>query len=186
MCGQMYPPSDPRVHPSKKQEEDDKKDPLTGFHARTVYCDAFLGVIREVIIKVVSNKSLPTSSISLIWFILEAAAMFTTVNRSITSCKKPIYIQQVNPANTPQVVGGLLDVDCDGNIIKSLLMSVCGSVPLKELGSEDEKRNRLKSCCHFWRRHLEVDLSTKRCSTLWVNSTSAPITVSKCLGGEQL
>ncbi|GEQ68147.1 hypothetical protein JCM33374_g1814 [Metschnikowia sp. JCM 33374] len=32
----------------KKQEEDDKKGSLTGFHARRVYCDAILRVIREV------------------------------------------------------------------------------------------------------------------------------------------
>jgi clathrin heavy chain len=35
-----------------------------------------------------------------------------------------VYVQRVNPARTPQVVGGLLDVDCDESIIKSLLASV--------------------------------------------------------------
>ena len=42
-----------------------------------------------------------------------------------------VYVQSVNPANTPQVVAGLLDVDCDENIIKGLLMSVLGRVPIK-------------------------------------------------------
>ncbi|GEQ68527.1 hypothetical protein JCM33374_g2195 [Metschnikowia sp. JCM 33374] len=66
-----------------------------------------------------------------------------------------VYVQQVNPANTPQVVAGLLDVDCDENIIKSLLMSVLGRVPLKELVSEVEKRNRLKILLPFLEKTLE-------------------------------
>ncbi|GBB89855.1 hypothetical protein RclHR1_01670006 [Rhizophagus clarus] len=55
-----------------------------------------------------------------------------------------VYVQKVNPARTPVVVGGLLDVDCDESIIKSLLMSVTGSVPVDQLVEEVEKRNRLK------------------------------------------
>lgn len=66
-----------------------------------------------------------------------------------------VYVQQVNPANTPQVVAGLLDVDCDENIIKSLLLSVLGRVPLKELVSEVEKRNRLKILLPFLEKTLE-------------------------------
>lgn len=66
-----------------------------------------------------------------------------------------VYVQQVNPANTPQVVAGLLDVDCDENIIKSLLISVLGRVPLKELVSEVEKRNRLKILLPFLEKTLE-------------------------------
>lgn len=66
-----------------------------------------------------------------------------------------VYVQQVNPANTLQVVAGLLDVDCDENIIKSLLMSVLGRVPLKELVGEVEKRNRLKILLPFLEKTLE-------------------------------
>ena len=55
-----------------------------------------------------------------------------------------MYVQKVNPARTPVVIGGLLDVDCDETIIKSLLMSVTGSVPVDQLVEEVEKRNRLK------------------------------------------
>ncbi|GAA6001306.1 clathrin heavy chain [Rhodotorula paludigena] len=55
-----------------------------------------------------------------------------------------VYVQRVNSARTPQVVGGLLDVDCDENTIKSLLASVTGPVPVDELVEEVEKRNRLK------------------------------------------
>ena len=33
----------------------------------------------------------------------------------------------MNPSRLPVVVGGLLDVDCDESIIKSLIMAVRGS-----------------------------------------------------------
>ncbi|CUM64678.1 uncharacterized protein PRCAT00002287001 [Priceomyces carsonii] len=66
-----------------------------------------------------------------------------------------VYVQSVNPANTPQVVAGLLDVDCDENIIKNLLMTVLGRVPIKELVSEVEKRNRLKILLPFLEKTLE-------------------------------
>jgi clathrin heavy chain len=35
-----------------------------------------------------------------------------------------VYVQRVNPSRTPAVVGGLLDVDCDEDIIKNLLSTV--------------------------------------------------------------
>lgn len=66
-----------------------------------------------------------------------------------------VYVQQVNSANTPQVIAGLLDVDCDENIIKGLLMSVLGRVPIKELVVEVEKRNRLKILLPFLEKTLE-------------------------------
>lgn len=55
-----------------------------------------------------------------------------------------VYVQRVNSARTPQVIGGLLDVDCDEQTIKSLLASVVGVFPIEELVDEVEKRNRLK------------------------------------------
>lgn len=55
-----------------------------------------------------------------------------------------VYVQRVNSARTPQVVGGLLDVDCDETTIKNLLASVVGIFPIEELVEEVEKRNRLK------------------------------------------
>ncbi|RUS20583.1 clathrin, heavy polypeptide, isoform CRA_b, partial [Endogone sp. FLAS-F59071] len=55
-----------------------------------------------------------------------------------------IYVQKVNPSRTPAVIGGLLDVGCDEGIIKNLLMSVKGPVPIDQLCDEVEKRNRLK------------------------------------------
>ncbi|KAF8340017.1 armadillo-type protein [Cantharellus anzutake] len=54
-----------------------------------------------------------------------------------------VYVQCVNAARMPQVVGGLLDVDCDEATIKSLLTSVIGIFPIDELIEEVEKRNCL-------------------------------------------
>ncbi|PRT52721.1 Clathrin heavy chain [Wickerhamiella sorbophila] len=55
-----------------------------------------------------------------------------------------VYVQQVNPSSTPQVIAGLLDVDADEQRIKDLLDSVVGQVPIEPLVAEVEKRNRLK------------------------------------------
>lgn len=55
-----------------------------------------------------------------------------------------VYVQRVNSSRTPQVIGGLLDVDCDEGVIKNLLASVTGPIPVDELVEEVEKRNRLK------------------------------------------
>ncbi|TVY38443.1 putative clathrin heavy chain [Lachnellula occidentalis] len=61
-----------------------------------------------------------------------------------------VYVQRVNPARTPAVIGGLLDVDCDESIIKNLLQTVNpASVPIDELVSEVESRNRLKLLLPF-------------------------------------
>ncbi|KAI8917358.1 hypothetical protein BC831DRAFT_485343 [Entophlyctis helioformis] len=55
-----------------------------------------------------------------------------------------IYVQKVNSTRTPEVIGALMDVDCDENIIKNLLLSVTGAIPVDRLVEETEKRNRLK------------------------------------------
>ena len=54
------------------------------------------------------------------------------------------YVQKVNPSRTPEVIGGLLDVGCDEDVIKNLLLSVKGDVPVGKLCEEVEQRNRLK------------------------------------------
>jgi len=51
---------------------------------------------------------------------------------------------QVNPSRLPVVVGGLLDVDCSEDVIKSLIIVVRGQFSTDELVEEVEKRNRLK------------------------------------------
>jgi clathrin heavy chain len=53
-------------------------------------------------------------------------------------------VQRVNSVRTPQVIGGLLDVDCNEATIKGLLSSVTGNFPIDELVHEVEQRNRLK------------------------------------------
>ncbi|KAK2770572.1 hypothetical protein FQN53_005429 [Emmonsiellopsis sp. PD_33] len=61
-----------------------------------------------------------------------------------------VYVQRVNPSRTPAVVGGLLDVDCDETIIKNLLSTVdAASIPIDDLVSEVETRNRLKILLPF-------------------------------------
>ncbi|KAL3856703.1 hypothetical protein ACJMK2_011426 [Sinanodonta woodiana] len=55
-----------------------------------------------------------------------------------------IYVQKVNPARLPVVIGGLLDVDCGEDVIKQLIMVVKGQFSTDELVEEVEKRNRLK------------------------------------------
>ena len=55
-----------------------------------------------------------------------------------------VYVTRVNSVRTPQVIGGLLDVDCEEATIKSLLASIPGNFPIDELVHEVETRNRLK------------------------------------------
>ncbi len=68
-----------------------------------------------------------------------------------------VYVQRVNPAKTPYVIGALLDLDCDESVVKSLLASVSPqSIPIDELVGEVESRNRLKILLPF----LETCLTT--------------------------
>lgn len=55
-----------------------------------------------------------------------------------------VYVQKINPMNTPSVVGALLDVDCNEKYIQSLVISVRNQAPIQELVDAVEKRNRLK------------------------------------------
>lgn len=55
-----------------------------------------------------------------------------------------IYVQKVNTARLPAVVGALLDVDCSEDVIKNLILVVRGQFSTQELVEEIEKRNRLK------------------------------------------
>jgi len=60
------------------------------------------------------------------------------------------YVQNVNPARAPEVVGGLIDVDCAEDVIKSLLSTVNpASIPIDGLVAEVERRNRLKILLPF-------------------------------------
>jgi len=55
-----------------------------------------------------------------------------------------VYVQKVSPQKTPQVVGKLLDLDCNEDFIKSLLNSVGQMCPVDDLVEHVEKRNRLR------------------------------------------
>lgn len=52
------------------------------------------------------------------------------------------FLLQVNPSRLPVVIGGLLDVDCSEDVIKSLILVVRGQFSTDELVAEVEKRNR--------------------------------------------
>ncbi|KAK9810517.1 hypothetical protein WJX72_012055 [[Myrmecia] bisecta] len=54
------------------------------------------------------------------------------------------YVQKVNPAKAPQVVGGLLDSEATDEFINNLILSVRSLIPVEQLVEEVEKRNRLK------------------------------------------
>lgn len=61
-----------------------------------------------------------------------------------------IYLQRVNTARTPAVIGALLSLDCEESVIKNLLASVDSSqVPMDELVNEVESQNRLKILLPF-------------------------------------
>ncbi|KAG5976528.1 hypothetical protein E4U58_003360 [Claviceps cyperi] len=67
------------------------------------------------------------------------------------------YVQRVNPGRTPAVLGGLLDVDCDENMIKQLLSTVnAQQININELVSEVETRNRLKILLPFLEATLQA------------------------------
>ncbi|KOS19635.1 putative clathrin heavy chain [Escovopsis weberi] len=66
------------------------------------------------------------------------------------------YVQRVNPSRTPAVVGGLLDVDCEENIIKQLLSTVnVQEIKIDDLVAEVESRNRLKLLLPFLEASLQ-------------------------------
>jgi clathrin heavy chain len=55
-----------------------------------------------------------------------------------------VYVQKVSPQKTPQVIGKLLDLDCNEDFVKNLLNSVGQMCPVDDLVEEVEKRNRLR------------------------------------------
>jgi clathrin heavy chain len=55
-----------------------------------------------------------------------------------------VYVVKVNPGNCPRVIGGLIDLDCQEDVIKGLLANVKSACPVGPLVDEVEKRNRIK------------------------------------------
>lgn len=67
-----------------------------------------------------------------------------------------VYVQQVNPSRTPQVVGALLALDCEESVIQNLLRSTDASaIPVNELIAEVEGQNRLKILLPFLESALQ-------------------------------
>lgn len=69
------------------------------------------------------------------------------------------YVQKVNPAKAPHVVGALLDVEAPDEFINNLILSVRSLLPVDRLVDEVEKRNRLKLLTPFL-EHLISEGST--------------------------
>ena len=69
------------------------------------------------------------------------------------------YVQRINPARTPAVVGALLSLDCEESVVKNLLASVdAAAMPIDELVSECESQNRLKILLPFLENALTAGI----------------------------
>ncbi|SCU88368.1 LANO_0D01904g1_1 [Lachancea nothofagi CBS 11611] len=94
-----------------------------------------------------------------------------------------VYVQQVNPSKTPQVIAALLDVDCDERVIKNLLITALGQVPIGELTAEVEKRNRLKILLPFLEATLQQGSQDQAVfntlAKIYIDSNNSPETFLK-------
>merc|ERR1711871_1078185 len=55
-----------------------------------------------------------------------------------------VYVQKVSPQKTPQVIGKLLDLECNEDFVRNLLNAVGQMCPVAELVEQVERRNRLR------------------------------------------
>ncbi|OBA27121.1 clathrin heavy chain [Hanseniaspora valbyensis NRRL Y-1626] len=92
-----------------------------------------------------------------------------------------IYVQQVNPSRTPQVVAALLDVDCDEKTIQALIKTVAstGLVPIGELCEEVGKRNKLRLLLPFLEDLINSGASNDQViyntlAKIYIDSNNAP------------
>jgi clathrin heavy chain len=69
------------------------------------------------------------------------------------------YVQKVNPSKAPEIVGALLDVECDETFISNLILSIRSLLPVEPLVAEVEKRNKMKLLTTFL-DHLVSEGST--------------------------
>jgi clathrin heavy chain len=56
-----------------------------------------------------------------------------------------IYLYKFNPTATPQVIGTLMDIECDEQYVKGLLNLIKGNCPIEELVVEFEKKKQAQS-----------------------------------------
>lgn len=65
------------------------------------------------------------------------------------------YVQRINTVNTPIVVGALIDVGCNEDYIKNLLVSVRNMCPVDPLVEQVEKRHKLKMILPWLEQRLQ-------------------------------
>jgi clathrin heavy chain len=58
------------------------------------------------------------------------------------------YVQKVNPAKAPQVVGGLLDAEAPDDFVNNLILSVRSLIPVEQLCEEVGVETSTLGCCH--------------------------------------
>jgi clathrin heavy chain len=102
-----------------------------------------------------------------------------------------VYVQKVSPQKTPQVIGKLLDLECNEDFIKALLNTVGPQCPIAELveqvgcaftitvvSSSLVSLRRWSAetvcvcCCLGWKSVSRRGCRSRRCTTLWARSTS--------------
>ena len=55
------------------------------------------------------------------------------------------YVQKVNPSKAPEIVGALLDVECDEAFITNLITSIRSLIPVEQLVEEVVEIPRLQN-----------------------------------------
>ena len=72
-----------------------------------------------------------------------------------------IFVNKVNAARLPIVVGALLDVDCGEDAIKQLISNTRGKFDIDQLVEEVEKRNRLKLLSGWLENRVQAGATDK-------------------------
>lgn len=89
-----------------------------------------------------------------------------------------VFVQKVNAARLPIVVGALLDVDCSEDAIKQLIINTRGKFDIDELVEEVEKRNRLKLLNHWLESKIQegaTDAATHNAmAKIYIDSNNNP------------
>ncbi|KAJ5070113.1 clathrin heavy chain [Anaeramoeba ignava] len=66
-----------------------------------------------------------------------------------------IYVQKISPSKSHFVVGALIDLDCNEEFIKNLVMSIYTVAPVEDLSEELAKRGRLKLLLPMLEKRIE-------------------------------
>ena len=124
-----------------------------------------------------SRTSFP-SSLSAIGFFVHDLVLYLYQD-GLTKFNE-VYIQRIDSTRTPQVVGGLLDVDCDETTIKGLLAYVTGNFPIDELVREVGQKNRLTLILSWLEPRIQSDSQNSTVfsgmANIYIDSNSKPET----------